>query len=67
MIKEFPFTDEEVKYLLSTIRHQDSRFNPVWKRAFDYHNTRSEKPLSMGCFPCYLKVYQFVKQTHQKI
>jgi len=60
MKEKFPFTDEEINYLKSTIRHQDSRFNPVWKRAFDYYNTRNEKPLSMGCFPCYPKVYHFI-------
>jgi hypothetical protein len=36
-----------------------------WKILFTCYNDHHEESLSMGCYPCYHKVYQFVKEQYE--
>jgi hypothetical protein len=33
-----------------------------WQVLFNYYNASHEKKLSMGCTPCFFKVYNYLKQ-----
>jgi hypothetical protein len=67
MKEKFPISDDELNHLKATINHQSNQSDWIWKKAFAHYNSLNHtKPLSMQCFPCYKKVYQFISYTKPK-
>ena len=53
-------TDEEIAKLPITIERAWVIKPIVWRKAFNYYNSKNDKPLSMSCIPCYMKVLSFI-------
>lgn len=41
--------------------------NDNWSILFDFYNSKNQKKISMGCFPCYRKVYFFTRDYLQTL
>ena len=52
-------TTGEIVHLEQTVG-QRLRHDPTWIKAFQFYN-KANKPLTMGCRPCYGKVLHFIK------
>lgn len=41
--------------------------NPNWEVLFNFYNEHHERKLSLGCFPCYVKVYMWTRDKLKEL
>lgn len=45
-----------------------NNYSPAWKKAFEEYNSDhpKDRPMHLGCLPCYFKVYRYIKKKYAK-
>lgn len=52
---------DDLQHLKNTMNRMNPT-DPVWKKAFEFHNSRNSEQLKMTCKNCYPKVFHFISK-----